>query len=89
MKEEDKPKVSPENQDKPKHTVELDENRSPIYWQRQNISYIKLQAELRGHRFSDSETKGKTIKSAKGVKTKSNKFKKQDYLDVLFKILKI
>ena len=91
IKEEDKPKVSLENQDKPKptHAVELVENKTKSWWKQQNIAFIKVQAELRGHRFSDLETKGGTIKSAGGVKKISGKFKKQDYLDVLFKILKI
>ena len=65
------------------HGVGLIENRNPSYWKKQNITVIKSQAELRGHRFTDLETKGG------GVKSKFKKLKKNDYLEVLFKILKI
>ena len=65
------------------HGVGLIENRNPSYWKKQNITVIKSQAELRGHRFTDLETKGG------GVKSKFKQIKKNDYLDVLFKILKI
>ena len=65
------------------HGIELIENKSKSFWNKQNISVIKAQAELRGYRFSDLETKGG------GAKSKFRKFKKKDYLDVLFKILKI
>ena len=64
------------------HGVGLIENRNPSYWKKQNITVIKSQAELRGHRFTDLETKGG------GVKSKFKNFKK-DYLEVLFNILKI
>ena len=64
------------------HGIELIENKSKSFWNKQNISVIKAQAELRGYRFSDLETKGG------GAKSKFKKFKKKDYLDVLFKILK-
>ena len=53
------------------------------FWKKQNITVIKTQAELRGHRFTDLETKGD------GVKSKFKKFKKKDYLEVLFEILNI
>ena len=46
-----------------------------------------MQAELRGHRFTDVETKGGNS-TVLGVKTKIKKFKKEDYLQVLFKRLK-
>ena len=65
------------------HGIELIENKSKSFWNKQNISVIKAQAELRGYRFSDLETKGG------GAKSKFKKFKKKDYLDVLFKILNI
>ena len=45
------------------HGVGLIENRNPSYWKKQNITVIKSQAELRGHRFTDLETKGGGVKS--------------------------
>ena len=62
--------------------MELIENNNKSFWKKQNLTVIKSQAELRGHRFTDLETKGG------GVKSKFKKFKKNDYLEVLFKILK-
>ena len=52
------------------------------------MAIIKQEAELRGHRFTDIETKG-GHSTVLGVKTKMNKFKRDDYLQVLFKILKL
>ena len=68
---------------KAEHGVELIENNKKSFWKKQNITVIKTQAELRGHRFTDLETKGD------GVKSKFKKFEKKDYLEVLFEILKI
>ena len=62
------------------HGIELIENKSKSYWNKQTISVIKAQAELRGYIFTDLEIKGEgTFK----------KYKKEDYLYVLFEILKI
>ena len=66
-----------------KHGVALIDNPNPSYWKKQNITVLKEQAELRGYRFTDLETKGG------GVKSKFKKFKKEDYLNVLLKLLKI
>ena len=65
------------------HGVELIENTTRSFWKRQNIGVIKVQAELRGRRFTDLETKGEE----NGVI--GNKFKKQEYLNALFEVLKI
>ena len=78
----------PKQEAKKNHGIAIVENKNKSFWKQQNITFIKQQAELRGHRFNDLETKGGT-KSSGGVMTKFNKYKKQDYLDVLFKILKI
>jgi len=56
--------------------------------EKQNMTVLKQQAELRGHRFTDAEMKGGQ-KVVKGVIQTVNKFKKKDYLQVLMKILKI
>ena len=56
--------------------IELIENKSRSFWNKQTISVIKAQAELRGYIFTDLETNG-------GAKFK------EDYLYVLFEILKI
>ena len=70
------------------HGVEKIEGKSKSWWSGQTRAIIKQEAELRGHRFTDTETKG-VPSTVKGVKTKINKFKKEDYLKVLFKILKL
>ena len=61
------------------HGVGLIENKNRSFWKTQNITILKQQAELRGHRFTDLETKGG------GVKSKFKKFNRADYLEVLFK----
>ena len=38
--------------------MQLIENTNPSFWKKQNIGVIKTQAELRGRRFTDLETKG-------------------------------
>ena len=65
------------------HGVELIENTTRSFWKKQNIGIIKVQAELRGRRFTDLETKGEE----NGVI--GNKFKKKEYLEALFEVLKI
>jgi hypothetical protein len=70
------------------HGVDKIENKDKKFWEKQNITILKQQAELRGHRFNDLETKGGNT-TINGVKTKFKKFKKEDYLQVLFKILKL
>ena len=45
-----------------KHGVLLIQDKSVSWWARQNIQLIKIQAELRGHRFSDLDTKGGMVK---------------------------
>ena len=68
--------------------MEKIEGKDKNWWERQNITIIKQQAELRGHRFNDFETNGETA-TISGIKTKFKKFKKEDYLKELFKILKL
>ena len=70
------------------HGVEKIEGKSKSWWRLQNKAIIKQEAELRGYRFTDIETKGGKS-SVLGVKTKIKGFKKEDYLEVLFKILKL
>ena len=65
-----------------KHGVGLIENKSMSFWKSQNITILKQQAELRGHRFTDLETKGG------GTKSKFKKFKRAEYLETLLKLLK-
>ena len=65
--------------------MELIENTNPSFWKKQSIGVIKVQAELRGRRFEDIETKG--IDEFGNIV--GPKFKKKDYLDALFEILKI
>ena len=65
-----------------KHGVLLTQDKSVSWWARQNIQYIKTQAELRGHRFSDLDTKGGMVKKD-GKMMKSKRLSKADYLEVL------
>ena len=64
--------------------VDLIDNPNPSFWKRESIGVIKIQAELRGRRFEDIETKGIDKEGNIG-----KKIKKKDYLDALFEILKI
>ena len=63
-------------------------SRARSFWAKQTITVLKHQAELRGHRFTDLETKGGN-KIIKGTSTKVKGFRKADYLDILLKLLKI
>ena len=65
-----------------KHGVILIEGKSDAWWGRQNIQVLKNQAELRGHRFSDLDTKGGMVKKD-GKMMKSKRLSKADYLEVL------
>ena len=49
---------------------------------------IKQQAELRGHRFTDFETKGGRH-LVRGKIEKAPRFNKYDYLNILYKLMKI
>ena len=67
-------------------TTQLVEGKSRSWWSTQNVAVIKAQAELRGRRYEPHETTGK----AEGDFVKKYKpFKKKDYLNELYKILKI
>ena len=82
------PKTEAEFSANKKHGVEKIEGKNREWWAKQNITVIKQQAEFRGHRLTDFETKGGS-KKEHGLITKFKKFKKADYLEVLNKILKI
>ena len=73
---------------KVEHGIKLDENKSKSYWKGKPIQYLKEEAQLRGHRFTNLEMKGGT-KAVKGKIEKVKKIGKQDYLKTPFKILKI
>ena len=66
----------------PEHGVKLIEGKSESWWSKQNIQLIKTQAELRGHCFSDLDTKGGLVKKD-GKMTKHKRISKADYLEVL------
>ena len=68
--------------------IEKIEGKSRAWWSRQNITTIKTQAELRGHRFMDLDTKGGKVKKD-GTFVKQKRFSKQVYLEVLYKLLNI
>ena len=71
----------------PTHTAHSKiDGKSKAWWAKQNIQQIKAQCEMRGKRFTDVETKGE--KGSYG-NAPTPKFKKQDYLNTLYKLLGI
>ena len=68
------------------HGIEIIDGKSKSWWSTQNISVIKSQAELRGHRFSDLDTKGGKVRKD-GQMLKVKKMSKADYLETLLKLL--
>ena len=68
------------------HGIEKIEGKSKSWWTKQNIQVIKSQAELRGHRFTDLDTKGGMVRKS-GKQIKQPKMKKAEYLETLFGIL--
>ena len=58
------PKMRPEpipivQKPKPKsHGIDIIDNKDRKWWEKQNITVLKQQAELRGHRFDELETTG-------------------------------
>ena len=77
-----KPKAEPVKQ----VGIEKIEGKPKSWWGTQNIATIKSQAELRGHRFSDLDTKGGMVRKD-GKKKKEAKYKKIDYLRVLLSLI--
>ena len=76
----------PASSSHPTHTAHAQiDGKSRTWWAKQNIQQIKAQCEIRGRRFTDIETKGKV----KGSTKTYPKFKKQDYLNELYKLLGI
>ena len=71
-----------------KHGVKVDENTNRSYWKGKPVAYLKTQAELMGHRFTDEEMKG-SKKLVKGKMEKVKKFGKSEYLNVIYGLLKI
>ena len=69
--------------------IQLIEGQPKSWWKGQNIATIKAQAELRGHRFEDTETKGKGFVKKNELFVKAKKYKKADYLEVLLGLLKL
>ena len=53
--------------------------KSEQWWSKQNIAFLKVQAELRGKRFSDLDTKGGKTTSGQKIP----RMKKEDYLKEL------
>ena len=56
--------------------VERVTGKSDQWWSKQNIAFLKVQAELRGKRFSDLDLKGGKTRSGE----KMPRMKKEDYL---------
>ena len=57
--------------------------KSEAWWRTQNIAFLKVQAELRGKRFSDLDTKGGRTRNGEKIP----RMKKADYLNELLKRL--
>ena len=68
--------------------LEKIEGQTRAWWTRQNVGVIKSQAELRGHRFTDLDTKGSKVRKG-GKMVGTPKMLKEDYLKVLFDLLKL
>ena len=68
--------------------LEKIEGQTRAWWTRQNVGVIKSQAELRGHRFTDLDTKGSRVRKG-GKMVGTPKMGKPDYLKVLFDLLKL
>ena len=68
------------------HGIEIIEGKSKSWWSTQNISVLKSQAELRGHRFSDLDTKGGKVRKD-GQMVKVKKMAKAQYLETLLRLL--
>ena len=66
--------------------MSLIEDKTEAWWSRQNIQMLKNQAELRGHRFSDLDTKGGMVKRD-GKMLKSKRIAKSDYLEILMGLI--
>ena len=67
-------------------TTQLIDGKSTSWWATQSLAVIKAQAELRGRRYEPHELTSK----AEGDFVKTYKrFCKKDYLNDLYKILKI
>ena len=90
-----KPKAEPKPKAKPEPPppvipikqvgVTIIENKSKSFWNGQNISVLKEQAQLRGHKFTDVEIKGGSFK-VKNKQVKTKRFNRSDYLRVLLGI---
>ena len=76
----------PDNRKPDNVTTQKIEGKNRSWWSKQNIATVKAQAELRGKRFTDAQTKGE--KGSYG-NSPTPKFKKQDYLNELYKLLGI
>jgi hypothetical protein len=66
--------------------VEMIDNNDKKFWAKQNISVLKEQAQLRGYKFTDMQTKG-GYNIVLGKKIKQKGLRKADYLDIFFQIL--
>ena len=86
------PKPTPKPKAKSKVTpieqvgVQIIENNDKAFWARQNISVLKEQAQLRGYKFTDLQTKG-GYGMVLGKKVKQKGLRKADYLEIFLKIL--
>ena len=58
------------------------DGKTAKWWARQNITTLKVQAELRGHYFTDLDTKGGMVKKD-GKMKKEKRLSKQEYLKVV------
>ncbi len=69
------------------HETPIVKNSSISFWNGKLKGFIKEQAELRGVRFENEQIKGGFKENHRGVKTKIEKFKKQDYLNALWNVM--
>ena len=63
--------------------IKITTDKFEKWWDKQNIQFLKNQAELRGKVYSDLETKGYKVKN----KWKEKPYNKTDYLRILKKMM--
>ena len=90
LKEPHKQQASSSSNEPPtqQHGVKVDTTKNRNRWKKMPNAYLKTQAELLGHTFTEEEIKG-SKKMVKGKIEKSKKFTKNEYLNVIYKLLKI
>ena len=84
----EQPEQATSSTDKPNyevHGTKLLENSNVSFWKKQNMGFIKDQAQLRGVVFTDLENKGGQKTNHRGVIIKFDKYKKKKLFECIIK----